>query len=74
MEEKTTRQPTTQKIENTKEETIKEDTAENDEMVWIPNSGSRYHNKSTCSSMKNPTKVTRQEAEDLGYTPCGRCY
>lgn len=74
IEEKTTRQPTTQKIENTKEETIKEDTVENDEMVWIPNSGSRYHNKSTCSSMKDPTKVTRQEAEDLGYTPCGRCY
>ena len=68
-EEKTTYQSTTQK-----QETTKQTASQNNVMVWIPNSGSRYHNKSTCSSMKNPTKVTLQEAESLGYTPCGRCY
>ena len=73
-EEKTTRQPTTQKPETTRKETTQADAGQNSEMVWIPNSGKRYHRNSTCSSMKNPTKVTRQEAENLGYTPCGRCY
>ena len=42
--------------------------------VWIPESGSKYHCKSTCSGMKNPTKVTVEEAESMGYTPCKRCY
>jgi DNA-entry nuclease len=68
-EEKTTHHYTTQK-----QETTKQTASENNVMVWIPNSGSRYHNKSTCSNMKNPTKVTLQEAERLGFTPCGRCY
>lgn len=43
-------------------------------MVWIPQSGSKYHKKSSCSNMNNPTEVTISEAEARGYTPCKRCY
>lgn len=43
-------------------------------MVWIPKSGSKYHSKAGCSNMKNPTQVTKSEAEAMGYTPCKRCH
>lgn len=42
--------------------------------VWIPQSGSKYHRSSGCSNMKNPTQVTLNEAQSLGYTACKRCY
>ncbi len=42
--------------------------------VWIPQSGKKYHSSSTCSGMKNPSKVTREEAIAQGYTPCKKCY
>lgn len=42
--------------------------------VWIPKSGSKYHSTPTCSGMKAPTQVTKEEAERRGYTPCKRCY
>ena len=51
-----------------------DDTDENVIYVWIPQSGSKYHSKSSCSNMKNPTKVTKEEAEDMGYEPCKRCH
>lgn len=77
--EETTQKPvtTTKKAETTtKEQTtavvIYDDEAS--EMVWIPNSGKRYHDNPSCSGMKNPTYVTIDEAIDLGYTACGRCY
>lgn len=41
--------------------------------VWIPKSGKCYHKNSHCSGMKNPTKVTLQEAIDQGYRPCSKC-
>ena len=68
----TTKQPetTTQKPVTTQSS----NSNQSQEMVWIPESGKRYHCKSTCSGMKNPTKVTVQEAKEQGYTPCGRCY
>ena len=43
-------------------------------MVWIPETGSKYHSKSGCSGMKNPRQVTVSEAERMGYTPCKRCH
>ena len=43
-------------------------------LVWIPNSGKKYHSNSGCSNMKNPTQVTRSQAETMGYTPCSKCY
>lgn len=42
-------------------------------MVWIPQSGSKYHSRSGCSNMKNPSKVTQSEAESMGYEPCKKC-
>ena len=45
-----------------------------EEMVWIPQSGSKYHSKSGCSRMKNPTQVTLSKAESMGFTPCKKCY
>ena len=42
--------------------------------VWIPASGSRYHNHAGCSNMNNPTEVYLSTAIARGYTPCGRCY
>ena len=43
-------------------------------MVWIPSSGSKYHSYSGCSNMKNPSQVTRQQAENQGYEACKRCW
>lgn len=43
-------------------------------MVWIPQSGSKYHSNPNCSNMKNPTQVTVEEAIARGYTPCKKCY
>ena len=59
---------------------IEENTADvgtrsfSDPLVWIPNSGSKYHSNSGCSRMKNPTQVTRSQAEAMGFTPCSKCY
>ena len=43
-------------------------------MVWIPNSGSKYHSYSGCSNMRNPSQVTKSQAEARGYTPCKKCW
>lgn len=42
--------------------------------VWIPNSGHKYHSKPSCSGMKNPSKVTKEEAIQMGFEPCKKCY
>lgn len=44
------------------------------DMVWIDNTGKKYHSKSTCSNMDAPYQVTREEAEAMGRGPCKRCY
>ena len=43
-------------------------------MVRIPKSGKKYHRSSSCSNMKNPSQVTLEKAQSLGYTPCSKCY
>lgn len=48
--------------------------AESSEMVWIPKTGSKYHSYPSCSNMKNPSQVTEEEAEAMGYEPCKRCH
>ena len=53
-------------------DTSQQETVE--KMVWIPESGSKYHNKSSCSGMNNPQQVTLSEAESLGFTPCKKCH
>lgn len=46
----------------------------NNTMVWIPRTGSKYHSDSDCSNMKNPEQVTQDTAESRGYEPCKKCY
>lgn len=43
-------------------------------LVWIPQSGAKYHSKSSCSNMRSPTQVTKSQAEARGYTPCKKCW
>ena len=44
-------------------------------LVWIPtHGGTKYHRKSSCSQMKDPVQVTKSEAINRGFEPCGRCY
>ena len=45
-----------------------------EEMVWIPSSGSKYHNDASCSGMDNPRQVKKEEAVSMGYEPCKKCY
>lgn len=47
---------------------------ESEPMVWIPQSGSKYHSYAGCSNMKNPTQVKKSTAEERGYTPCKKCW
>ncbi len=76
--EKTTEKKTTKQAETTKKE--KETTAQTagqddqSDMVWIPNSGSKYHRSASCSGMKNPSHVSLSTAKARGYTPCKKCY
>ena len=59
---------------NTEQNNTNNNQASSGEMVWIPKSGSKYHSNSGCSNMKNPTQVTKEEAESRGYEPCKKCY
>ncbi len=45
-------------------------------MVWIPATGSKYHNKSNCGNMNPNTAryISLDEAVSLGYGACGNCY
>lgn len=43
-------------------------------IVWIPQSGKKYHSHSGCSGMKNPSQVTLSDAQSMGFTACSRCY
>ncbi len=71
-EEKTTNEEKTTSEEE--KGTEAESGEQNETLVWITESGGRYHKKSTCSGMKNPRQVTVEEAEKEGKTPCGKCY
>ena len=61
-----------------KQQAVEEPVASNNSgsstMVWIPKSGKKYHRSSSCSNMKNPSQVTLEKAQSLGYTPCSKCY
>ena len=68
--------PTTEStVPPTTEPTITPTATEStDGLVWIPQSGKKYHITPSCSGMKNPSQVTKQEAEHNGFAPCKRCY
>lgn len=45
-----------------------------EQMVWVSRTGTKYHSNPNCSNMKNPAHMTQSEAENLGRTPCSKCY
>ena len=42
--------------------------------VWIPRTGAKYHSRSSCSNMKNPSQVTLDSAISMGYGKCSKCW
>lgn len=44
------------------------------QMVWVSKTGSKYHKKSSCSNMKNPSKVSLETAKSRGLTKCKICW
>ena len=72
----TTTEPVTEETTTVPQATTKvttKATTQAEPMVWIPQSGSKFHSRAGCSNMKNPTQVTLSEAKDLGYTACAKC-
>lgn len=61
-------------IEQSEQSQSAENTDNQEQMVWIPQSGSKYHSDPTCSGMDNPRQVTISEAQSMGYEPCKKCY
>ena len=45
-----------------------------EEMVWVSVTGKKYHAKSNCSNMKNPSHITLDQAINSRYEPCKKCY
>lgn len=78
----TTTETTTEVIttrETTTEPTIKATTkyvppvVENDEIVYITNTGTKYHNYG-CRYLKSVIEISLDDAIADGYTPCGVCH
>ena len=67
---------TTKKVKPNKQSTTAKSVQQDDksDMVWIPNSGAKYHKSASCSGMKNPSHVSLSTAKARGYTPCKKCY
>lgn len=42
--------------------------------VYITKTGKKYHNRGCSCLREGCTKISRQEAERQGYTPCKRCH
>ena len=40
----------------------------------ISATGKKYHRKSSCSNMKNPSQISKSDAINRGYEPCKKCY
>lgn len=48
--------------------------SENNEIVYITNTGKKYHREGCSSLSRSKIKITKSEAEKRGYTPCARCH
>lgn len=55
-------------------ETANPSSAGDETMVWASESGSKYHQDKTCSNMSNPQQISLHDAEEMGLSPCKRCY
>ncbi len=71
---KSTSKSSTKATTSTSKETVSSaDTTES--TVWIPTKGgTKYHKKSSCSNMDNPSNVSLDDAKAQGFTPCKKCY
>lgn len=43
-------------------------------MVWISETGKKYHSSPDCSNMKNPLQITGEEAIAMNREPCSKCH
>ena len=43
-------------------------------MVWVSATGKKYHSRSGCSNMSNPSQISKSDAQAQGYEPCKKCY
>lgn len=62
------------KAEEAQQTTEQTTTTEKEEMVWVSNTGSKYHSNPNCSNMRNPIKETLSDAKSRGLSPCSKCY
>lgn len=44
------------------------------EYVYVSRTGYCYHSISYCSNMKNPLRMSKEEAIKKGRSPCSNCY
>ncbi len=77
----TTLAPTTTPIQTTTPAPVEETTSytnvvspSNSDMVWIVNTGKKYHNNPYCSNMNNPFQIPLDEAISMGREPCKKCH
>ena len=64
-----------QQVQSTEQSVASETTTQvTEEMVWIPNTGSKYHSNPSCSGMKSPSQVPLSNAIYRGFEPCKKCY
>lgn len=47
---------------------------EQEQTVWVSQSGSKYHSNPSCSGMTSATEIAISEAEADGYEPCQKCF
>lgn len=48
-------------------------TEASERLVWLPESGSKFHGNNDCSGMTPAGQVTVSEAKNMGYESCQKC-
>ena len=43
-------------------------------MVWVTETGTKYHSKQSCGKSKGAVQIPLSEAENRGLEPCKRCH
>lgn len=61
-------------MENVEESTSSYPVATSERVCYYTEDGEKYHSKSSCSSMTNPTRSTVSAATKLGKSKCSRCW
>jgi hypothetical protein len=61
-------------VEDTTEADIEETTQNNTDMVWITETGKKYHRIPDCGRTKNAWQVTLEEALAMELGPCSNCH